>query len=258
MRRYLFSSALVHGALFGAFLLLSLLRSSPPPLLMVDGFDYLGSGGGGGLGGGSGPKASQIGQVVPMPVRVPIPEKPAPVQKASQAEKAWTVQEKPKPLPAPAKNPEPPVPTGEKTQSETTNIIRRGVSPETVPGQGGFDFGGGSGGGSGGGTGKGVGIGVGEGTGGGFGYGSYLKIVRERIWEEWSQSTVYGSESVCIVGMTIHSDGEVTVVSLEKASDNSFYDSVAMRAVRNASPLPPLPAGANSEQRFRIEFKLTD
>jgi TonB family protein len=130
-----------------------------------------------------------------------------------------------------------------------------GVSPNTKAGPGGFDFGvpgDGTGG-----DGRGVGIGFGPGEGGGFGFGGYLSIMRRRIWEEWNQTAVIGNNSTCVVGLTVAKDGDISEIQLEKSSGNGFYDSVAMRAVRNASPLQPLPAGFD-KQRFRIQFKLLE
>lgn len=224
---------------------------------MLDGFEYMGGGGGGG-GGNSGPKPQQMGQVVPQPVKVPIPEKPAPVQHAQSAEEAWKVRNAKQP-PKVEKTPPPvpePVQRGEKAQQEKTNIIRRGVAPNTQAGEGGFDFGGtGEPG-----AGKGVGIGFGEGQGPGFGgFGSYFKIVRQRVWSEWTESAVYGSNQTCIIGLTIKRNGDVTDIRVEKSSGNGFYDSVAIRAVRNASPLPPLPTTfPNDEQRVRVQFRLLE
>lgn len=225
---------------------------------MLEGFEYMG--GGSGTGGKAGPKAQEMGQVVPQPVNVPVPEKPGPVQKAQEAEEAWKVKDKtaPKVEKTPVKAPPPvPVERGEKAQQEKTNIIRRGVAPGTKAGEGGFDFGQP---GDGQGSGKGVGIGFGDGKGPGFGgFGSYFRIVRQRVWAEWTQSAVYGSSEMCIVGLTIMSNGDVRDIKVEKGSGNAFYDSVALRAVRNASPLPPLPSSfPNDEQRVRIQFRLLE
>ncbi len=250
MKNYFLSSTAVHAAVLGAFLLFSWIKGPSSPYIMIDGFDFVGGGGGGG--GGGGPKAAQMGQVVPQPVKIPMPAKPAPVQKAQTAEETWKVLNKQsEKVPVKRETTEVPVERGEKTQGEQSNIIRRGVAEGTTAGNGSFDFG------AGGGTGRGVGIGVGDGVGGGFGFGSYLRIVRQRIWLEWTQ--VYGSNQKCVVGLTIQRDGNVTNIKLEKSSGDSFYDTVALRAVRNASPLPPLPEGfPKSEQRFRIQFRLIE
>lgn len=260
MRRYFLSSAGVHFSILGAFLLFSWFHRGND-VMFIDGFDYLGSGGGGdGRMGGGGPKKEQMGQVVPAPVKVAVPNKPAPVQKAVSAEEAWAVKN---PKTAPVKDikqPEMPVERGEKPQEEKVNIIRRGVDSTTTAGEGGFDFGKGEGGaGDGDGKGPGIGIGFGPGEGGFGGFGGYLRILRQRIWSEWTQSAVYGSNEVCIVGLTVERDGNITDIKVEKPSKNPFYDNVALRAVRNASPLPPLPASfSKSSQRFRIKFRLLE
>lgn len=258
MRRYLLSSAALHFSAVFLLLAFSWLHRKND-FMFIDGFEYLGSGGGGdGKPGATGPKPSQIGQVVPQPVKVPIPSKPAPVQKAVVAEQTWAIKDAKTVKPVQdEKKIEVPVERGDKTQEEKTNIIRRGVDSATTPGDGSYDFGSADTG-----TGKGVGIGLGfgPGEGGGFGgFGSYLRILRQRIWSEWTQSAVYGTNQACVVGLTVSRSGDVSDVRLEKPSGNSFYDNVAMRAVRNASPLPPLPSSfPKDSQRFRIQFRLLE
>ncbi len=251
MRRYLISSSVLHFSVLAVVLFSPWFRSGSP-YLMIEGFDYMGTGGGGG--GKAGPKPTDMGQVVPAPVKVPVPAKPAPKQKTTRAEETWAVKDAKKPAPTDAKKDLEGVERGEKTQQETSNVIRRGVSPTETAGEGSFDYGV-----EGPGTGKGVGIGFGDGQGGGFPFGSYLRILRQRIWAEWTQSAVLGTNRSCIVGLTVHRGGEVDDIRLEKPSGDSFYDTVALRAVRNSSPLPPLPTGyPKSEQRFRIQFRLLD
>lgn len=254
MNRYLASSAGVHVTLLLLILFSPWFRSSRD-VIMVEGFDFLGTGGGGDGTMGGGPKPQQMGQVVPQPVKVPVPAKPAPIQKQTVAEDAWKVKDAQeiKPVKEPPKQ-ESNVEVGEKTQAETSNIIRRGVGPNTVAGDG-YDFGG-----SGTGKGPGMGIGFGPGEGGGFGgFGGYLKALRQRIWSEWTQSAVIGSNQSCVVGLTVARNGEISNIKVEEPSGNSFYDSVALRAVRNSSPLPPLPSSfPKSEQRFRIKFRLLE
>lgn len=258
MRRYLLSSAAIHFSALGFILLFSWLHRNNN-FIIIDGFDYMGTGGGGdGRPSSGGPKPSQIGQVVPLPVKVPVPEKPAPVQKAAAAEETWAVKNAKIPKPAPdEKKIESPIEPGEKNQEEKTNIIRRGIDTKTTAGEGSYDFGPGD---VGNGKGVGIGLGLGPGEGGGFGgFGSYLKILRQRIWSEWTQSAVYGAHQICVIGLTVSRTGDVSDVRVEKPSGNSFYDNVAMRAVRNATPLPPLPSSfPKDNQRFRIQFRLLE
>lgn len=260
MKRYLINSAAVHASLILALALLSLFRSGPE-LMLIDGFQYMGGGGGDGRSGsGGGAKAQELGQVVPNPVRAPLPPKAAPVKEATRAEDTWTVKDKKAPVTAEPKQPAVPetAPVADKEQKAQDNVIRRGKAADEQAGEGGFDFGTGRGPGSGG-DGKGVGIGFGPGEGGGFGgYGSYLSVMRQRIWSEWSQSRVFGTKWVAVVALTVARDGEISAIKLEKSSGDNYYDQVAVRAVRNSSPLPPLPPTARDNQRFRIQFKLMD
>jgi len=247
--RYYVTSGFFHFLLL-AFLLWSPWVKRQPPIFMIEGFDYLGQGGGGG---GGGIKKENLGQVVPLPPKMQVPSKPAPVQPAKEAEKPWAVKKakEEKEIKKEAEHAVP-VSIGEKTQQEKSNIVRIGKTGE----EGDTNYVG-----LGEGKGPGIGIGVGEGAGGGggFGYGSYLAIMRRKIWSEWTQSAVYGTGLDCVIGLTVLKDGEVKEIKIEKTSNNAFYDNVAMRAVRNASPLPPLPTGFQAtEQRFRIKFVLVD
>ncbi len=256
MRRYYLSSAAAHLLLLAVILFSPFFRRPAGPGIMIDGFEYVGGGAGGP--GTAGPKKEEMGQVVPQPVKVPVePKKAGPVQKETKAQDAWKVTKEP-PKPKVVEKPAPPIERAEKSQEEKTNIIRRGVSADTKAGPGGFDFGPKAG--QGGDQGKGVGIGVGEGPGNGFGgFGSYLRLVRQRIWSEWSQSAVIGSNEECIIGFTIHRDGSLSDITVEKGSGNGFYDSVALRAVRNSTPVPPLPSDfSKPEQRIRVLFHLTE
>jgi TolA protein len=258
MNRSLIQSAGLHAVVLGLLVGPSLFRS--PPVMWIDSFDMTPGSGGGGGGGKGGSKEKELGQVVPKPEKVAVPAKPAPLQKEIKAEESWKVKnakETKKQEPEKVQTEAAPVERGEKTQKAQSNIIHRGKSEGETAGDGGFDFG--EGGGSGGGAGAGIGIGTGSGSGGGFGFGSYLGLLRQRIWQEWTQSAVYGSQRSCVVALTVSKSGMVSNISLEKTSGNSFYDNVALRAVRNSSPLPPLPANfPSSEQRFRIQFKLQE
>lgn len=254
MNRYLAQSVAFHFTLFAFFLAFSFF-SPRQKIIWLDGagFDFK-SGGGSGKGKSlkGGLKASKRGQPVPKPVKVKVPEKPAPAQRATTAEEAWKVNDKKKKKPIPVKaqkTEHTSLPIGEKKQKAQSNIIRRGIKKGEGREEGGFSFE----------EGKGVGIGVGPGTGGGFGFGGYLKILRARIWAEWTQYTTIGTDKSCVVGLTVARSGQVSNIRLETSSGDAIFDDVARRSVRNASPLSPLPPNfPNSTQRFRIKFQLID
>ena len=42
--------------------------------------------------------------------------------------------------------------------------------------------------------------------------------------------------------MTVLRNGQVTNISFEKRSGNSFFDQSAYRAIKKSDPFPPLPA----------------
>jgi len=229
---YFASSALIHVSFLAfLFFLQGWLHppSGPGHLLK---FEYMGTGGGGNgnAGGGGGPKEKDMGQIVPQPPKIEIPDHAGP--------------SRPKTIPSEEGRPE----------KEQSPIVRVGVSKETKPGNGGPLIGPEDGG-----MGKGVGVGIGDASGNGFGFGSYLFILRQRIWAEWTQSMIFGSNEECVIAMTVFENGRVSRIQLEERSDNPHYDDIAMRAIRNASPLPPLPPNfPKDKQRFRIKFKMLD
>jgi periplasmic protein TonB len=98
-----------------------------------------------------------------------------------------------------------------------------------------------------------------NGVGGGdFGsrFDWYVRAVQQRISSNWLQSTVDPSVSVAprvIVTFTILRDGSVTNIQITRSSNNNSVDTSAVRAVRESSPLQPLP-GAYSGSNVNVEF----
>lgn len=255
--RYLLSSTFIHIS-FLAFLFLfqRLKPPSPGPSLIIDGFDYLtiGEGGHGNRGGGGGPTMKQRGQIVLKPPIMKIPKKLGPLQHGTTPDDVWNPHHSNPPSTMKTKETSGPTVPGSKTQEEQSPVTRVGISAETKAGNGGDILGDGEGG-----FGNGVGVGIGDGDGNGFGFGGYLRIVRQRIWSEWSQSMIYGSGESCVIGLTVYKDGAVSDVQLEKPSSNSIFNEIAMRAIRHASPMPPLPTEFSpAKQRFRIHFMLME
>jgi len=113
----------------------------------------------------------------------------------------------------------------------------------------------GTGTGSGSGTGKGTGLGPGTGTGGspwgspqGSSEGSLLDAYYTMLWakikEEWTLPENLPQEKAdleTIIVVIIEKDGKVQKSWFEKRSGNALYDQMAMRAIKKAEPLPPIP-----------------
>ncbi len=92
----------------------------------------------------------------------------------------------------------------------------------------------------------------------GFNFGYYLEIVRERISDNWSPPPVGSEVVVSTVYFKIRRTGEITDIKLEKSSGFELYDMAAMKAVSDATPLPPLPAGFKGQWlgvHFEFEYK---
>jgi colicin import membrane protein len=73
---------------------------------------------------------------------------------------------------------------------------------------------------------------------------AYYAMVWSRIKERWAlpQGILPGEVLEAIIDVTILRNGAVTQVNFEKRSGNRYFDESAMKAIRKASPLPPLPA----------------
>jgi TonB family protein len=79
---------------------------------------------------------------------------------------------------------------------------------------------------------------------------AYYAMVWSRIKGKWAlpQGILPGEVLETVIDLTILRNGAVTQVNFEKRSGNGYFDESAMKAIRKASPLPPLPAwiGENS------------
>lgn len=72
----------------------------------------------------------------------------------------------------------------------------------------------------------------------------YYAAVWSRIKGRWAlpQGILRGEVLETVIDVTILRSGAVTQINFEKRSGNSYFDESAMKAIRKASPLPPLPA----------------
>jgi TonB family protein len=128
------------------------------------------------------------------------------------------------------------------------------------------------------GSGPGVGTGTGSGTGSGTGgsptgsqWGSpfggssalqskldeYYSMIWERIKKEWTLPGDLTKEKASletIIIIAIERDGKIQKSWFEKRSGNVLYDQSAMRAIKKADPLPPIPKEF-SDSTFEIGIR---
>jgi len=72
---------------------------------------------------------------------------------------------------------------------------------------------------------------------------AYYALIWSRIKGSWAFISLSPGEALeVVIEMTILRSGAVTEVNFEKRSGNRYFDESAMKAIRKASPFPPLPA----------------
>jgi colicin import membrane protein len=72
---------------------------------------------------------------------------------------------------------------------------------------------------------------------------AYYSLIWSRIKGSWAFiSPSPGEVLEAVIDVTILRSGAVTGVNFEKRSGNRYFDESAMKAIRKASPFPPLPA----------------
>jgi TolA protein len=93
----------------------------------------------------------------------------------------------------------------------------------------------------------GVTVGAGDGTGiavdaANFPFGYFLAAIERRVSENWFSAVSEGGTGLtCVVYFRLMRDGSVSDSRVETSSGNAYFDRAAVRAVKSASPFPPLP-----------------
>jgi TonB family protein len=86
---------------------------------------------------------------------------------------------------------------------------------------------------------------------------AYGNVVKEKIMKKWALPENFSKEEktfMIIIDITIGwDDGKVKKLSFEKSSGNDRYDQMAIRAIRQAEPFPPIPKDC-MEDTFGIKF----
>jgi TonB family protein len=72
-----------------------------------------------------------------------------------------------------------------------------------------------------------------------FPYAYYIRQVAEKIRAQWNGKAIPGQQPAVV--FEIRRDGRLNVVAIDKSSGNAYYDQVALRAINDAGPFPPLP-----------------
>ncbi len=104
------------------------------------------------------------------------------------------------------------------------------------------------------------GIGIGTDNPLGQQFGAYAKLIIDQVGRKWNTATLtMQTAPVAIVTFTINRDGSVpsNSVRIAQSSGISPVDISAQRAVLDAAPFPPLPAGfPRSDAQIELRFEL--
>jgi len=101
------------------------------------------------------------------------------------------------------------------------------------------------------------GVGISQNTLLGNQYGAYAELLRQRITQFWTRAGLdpRSQRDAAIVSVVIQQDGSVHNIQLVQTSGNPAIDNSALRALYQANPLPPLPAGLRPS--FSVQFTFT-
>jgi TonB family protein len=91
------------------------------------------------------------------------------------------------------------------------------------------------------------GIGVGPNSVIGQRFGYYVDLMRSRIAQHWSTAGLANDSKHVTITFTILKDGTVQDAKIAQPSGNYTLDNASLRAVLEASPLPPLPQGYDKD-----------
>lgn len=92
-----------------------------------------------------------------------------------------------------------------------------------------------------------------------FKYPYYLNLIQRKIEMHWSPPPLESASEVkeTVVGFILSATGKIGDPVIEKSSGNAFFDQAALRAIYQASPLPPFPQGiADPSLKVHFSFSL--
>ncbi len=173
-------------------------------------------------------RSTEVRLPQPEPAEEPAPAAPAPERRQAEQQQERSVGQRS---------------AGEARSNELRSSRGAALSSELYrAGKGGYGF-------------------VGD-KGGPFGtrFGWYAQIIQRAIGQEWRKELgkVGGSASKPVVtSFVIHSNGRIDRVAVSQSSGNGQLDYSAVRAIRGASPVPPLPPALGRRSvTIEMHFKL--
>ena len=87
----------------------------------------------------------------------------------------------------------------------------------------------------------------------------YYNLLWQRIHDVWvlPEEVLGGKKNLeTIIAIRIAQDGQIEDIQFEKKSGNPYLDESALRAIKKANPLPPLPAGVGTD-KFDVGVRFT-
>jgi len=88
----------------------------------------------------------------------------------------------------------------------------------------------------------------------------YYNLLWQRIRSVWvlPEDALGGQKNLeTIIAIRIAKDGQIVDIQFEKKSGNSHLDESALRAIKKANPLPPLPPGIVDGDKFDVGVRFT-
>jgi periplasmic protein TonB len=92
-----------------------------------------------------------------------------------------------------------------------------------------------------------------------FKYPYYLNLIQQKIEMHWSPPPVENSSSEpkeTIVAFVLSANGKIDDPRIERSSGNAYFDQAALRAIYQASPLPPFPQGLR-DPSLKVHFSFS-
>ena len=83
------------------------------------------------------------------------------------------------------------------------------------------------------------------------GNSGYISLIGAKIREQFRIPESMDRDLLAIISIRIARNGTITILSFEKKSDNPLFDRAAIKAINDASPVPPPPSEMEIFMRLR-------